>query len=213
MDIHAKTLATIKEKQMIDAFTNNQMDLMFFDDKEALNNYLKDVLVNQKSVALGGSMSLKETGVFDLIYQSDVKVIDRYEEGLSRKETMERFREGFSADLFFTSSNAITVDGCLYNVDGTGNRVAAMIFGPKEVYVIAGINKIFDNEAEAINHIKTVSAPANAIRLNRKTPCAKTGRCMECNSPDRICSSYVKLGYQSAAHRIKVLIIRESVGY
>ena len=102
------------------------------------------------------------------------------------------------------------MDGCLYNIDGNGNRVAAMIYGPKEVIVIAGKNKIFETEAEAINHIKTVSAPANAIRLNKKTPCTK---CMNCLSSDRICSSYVKLGYQGNVDRIKIVIVNQDLGY
>ena len=101
----------------------------------------------------------------------------------------------------------------LYNIDGTGNRVAAMIYGPKEVIVVAGKNKVFETEAEAINHIKTISAPANAVRLNKKTPCAKTGECKNCLSADRICSSYVKLGYQVNADRIKVIIVNEDLGY
>ena len=105
------------------------------------------------------------------------------------------------------------MDGCLYNVDGTGNRVAAMIFGPKEVIVIAGLNKICQDEAGALSHIKNCSAPANAIRLNKKTPCVKTGRCMECHSPERICSSFVKLGYQGKVNRMKVIIVEDYLGY
>ena len=133
--------------------------------------------------------------------------------GLSQEQVKERLREGLLADIFITGTNALTMDGCLYNIDGTGNRVAAMIFGPKDVYVIAGINKIFNTEAEAINHIKTVSAPANAVRLNKNTPCTKKGECMDCLSPDRICSSFVKLGYQGNVGRIKIVIVNQDLGY
>ena len=152
-------------------------------------------------------------GVIDLIRELDVDFIDRYEEGISREEMENRFREAFFADVFMTSTNALTMDGCLYNVDGNGNRVAAMIYGPKEVIVIAGMNKIFESEEEAIAHIKNCSAPANAMRLNKKTPCTKTGKCMQCHSPERICSSYVKLGYQGKMNRIKVIIVKENLGY
>lgn len=158
-------------------------------------------------------MTLFETGVIDLIKQSDVILHDRYQDGLSRDQMQEIFRKAFTSDIFITSTNALTTDGCLYNVDGNGNRVAAMIYGPKEVIVIAGKNKIFETEAGAINHIKTISAPANAVRLNKKTPCTKTGECMNCLSPDRICSSYVKLGYQGNIDRIKIVIVNQDLGY
>ena len=180
---------------------------------EELHNYLNKYLCNQKTVALGGSMTLFEAGVIDLIKQSDVILHDRYQEDLTREQMQDIFRKAFTSDLFITSTNALTMDGCLYNIDGNGNRVAAMIYGPKEVIVIAGKNKIFETEAEAINHIKTVSAPANAIRLNKKTPCTKTGECMNCLSSDRICSSYVKLGYQGNVDRIKIVIVNQDLGY
>lgn len=213
MEKNLETLLRIKEIQLIKAFEANNMTCMFVKDQEELRHYLKGILTSQKKVAVGGSVTLNQLGVIDLMRESDVDFIDRYEEGLSRDEMLERFREGFFADLFVTSTNALTMDGCLYNIDGTGNRVAAMIFGPKEVIVIAGLNKICQDEQEAIAHIRGCSAPANAMRLNKKTPCVKTGHCMDCHSPERICSSYVKLGYQGQVNRIKVIIVEENLGY
>lgn len=213
MDKNLETITKIKQDTMIKAFEHNNMQLIFVDNFDQLHNYLKKYLCNQKTVALGGSMTLFETGVIEQIHQSDVILHDRYQDGLDREQMQEVFRKAFTSDLFITSTNALTIDGCLYNVDGNGNRVAAMIYGPKEVIVIAGKNKIFDSEEAAINHIKTVSAPANAVRLNKKTPCTKTGTCMNCSSPERICSSYVKLGYQGNAGRIKVIIVDHELGY
>ena len=213
MDENLKEIIKIREDRMIKAFNQNNMQITFVDNFEQLHNYLKRYLCNQKTIALGGSMTLFETGVIDLIRQSDVILYDRYEEGLSRKQMQEVFIKAFTSDIFITSTNALTTDGCLYNVDGNGNRVAAMIYGPKEVIVIAGKNKIFENETEAINHIKTISAPANAVRLNKKTPCTKTGVCMDCLSPERICSSYVKLGYQGNIDRIKIVVVNQDLGY
>ena len=213
MEKNLETLLRIKETQLIKAFEANNMTCMFVKDKEELMHYLRGILNSQKKVAVGGSVTLNQLGVIDFIRESDVDFIDRYEEGISREEMMNRFREAFFADLLITSTNALTMDGCLYNVDGTGNRVAAMIFGPKEVIVIAGLNKICQDEEEAIAHIRGCSAPANAMRLNKKTPCVKTGHCMDCHSIDRICSSYVKLGYQGQVNRIKVIIIEENLGY
>lgn len=213
MDNNLKEIIKIKEDQMIRAFNQNNMQLNFVDNFEQLHNYLKRYLCNQKTVALGGSMTLFESGTIDLIKKSDVFLHDRYQEGLNREEMQEVFRKAFTSDIFITSTNALTRDGHLYNIDGNGNRVAAMIYGPKEVIIIAGKNKIFDTEEEAINHIKTVSAPANAIRLNKKTPCTKTGKCMSCLTPERICSSYVKLGYQGNIDRIKIVIVNQDLGY
>ena len=208
MDKNLGTIIKIKQDGMIKAFEQNNMQITFVDNFEQLHNYLKKYLC-----ALGGSMTLFETGVIDLIHQSDVLLHDRYQEGLEREQMQEIFRKAFTSDLFITSTNALTTNGCLYNVDGNGNRVAAMIYGPKEVIVIAGKNKIFDSEEEAINHIKSISAPANAVRLNKKTPCTKTGTCMNCLSADRICSSYVKLGYQGNINRIKIVIVDQDLGY
>ena len=225
MDKNLQEIIRIREDRMIKAFNQNNMQITFVENFEQLHNYLNHKFVHlslglvillhnhQKTVSLGGSMTLFETGVIDLIKESDVVYNDRYQEGLSREELNDVFKKAFTSDIFITSTNALTTDGHLYNIDGTGNRVAAMIYGPKEVIVVAGKNKVFETEAEAINHIKTISAPANAVRLNKKTPCAKTGECKNCLSADRICSSYVKLGYQVNADRIKVIIVNEDLGY
>ncbi len=213
MEENLEKLLEIKEKEIIKAFSHNNITAMFVNDQNELINYLKNILVDQKVVSVGGSVTLNQLGVIDLIRNSDVQFLDRYKPGLTTKQLEQCFRDGFSADLFFTSTNALTIDGCLYNVDGNGNRVAQMIYGPSQVIVIAGINKIFHNEQEAIDHISNVAAPANAIRLNNKTPCTKTGHCMNCLSEDRICCSYVKLGYQRVPGRIKVIIVKENLGY
>lgn len=213
MDENMKTLLTIKEEQLKKAFEKNNMPFTVVKDQKELLDYLKTILIDQKSVAVGGSVTLQHMGVIDLLRKSDVQFIDRYEEGIDRDEMQNRFRQAFFADLFLTSTNALTMDGCLYNIDGNGNRVAAMIYGPKEVIVIAGLNKIFNNEEEAIEHIRQYSAPANALRLNKKTPCAKLGYCQDCMSPDRICSSYVKLGYQGNKNRIQIILVEDNLGY
>lgn len=213
MEENLKKILKMKENQMIKAFELNQMSLMFVKGQKELETFLKSILNNKKKVAVGGSVTLDQMKVLDLIRNSDVDFIDRYEKDISRSEIENRFRQAFFADLFITSTNALTMDGHLYNIDGTGNRVAAMIYGPKQVIVIAGLNKICTDEKAAIEHIKNWSAPANAIRLNKNTPCAKIGKCLECHSADRICSSYVKLGYQKDPQHIMVIIVEEELGY
>lgn len=213
MEENLEKLLRIKQKEMIKNFERNNMTMLFVKDKNELMTYLKNILVDQKSVAVGGSITLDKLGVIDLLRKSDVNFIDRYEKGIDEVELKKRFRAGFSADLFLTSTNALTIDGCLYNVDGTGNRVAPMIYGPDEVIVIAGLNKICESENEAIDRIRNIAAPANAIRLNRQTPCSYKGRCQDCLSPQRICCSYVKLAYQRIPNRIKIIMVEESLGY
>ena len=138
--------------------------------------------------------------------------LDRYKEGLKPEEIKQIYREAFFCDAYFTSTNAITEDGELYNVDGNGNRVAAMLYGPDKVIVIAGVNKIVKNINEAISRVENLAAPANAKRLNRKTPCVITGKCMNCNSPERICREYTVIR-KPAPNRIFILLLNENYGY
>lgn len=213
MDENLNRLIKLKREKMEKAFQNNNMELFHLDNSQQLLTFLDDYLKPGVKVGVGGSMTLFETGVIDKLRNSDVQFLDRYQEGLTREQIQSIFRESFLADIYITSSNAVTMNGCLYNIDGTGNRVAAMIYGPKEVLVIVGRNKIFTTEEAAINHIRNVAAPANAMRLNKNTPCTKAGKCLDCKSSDCICSSFVKMGYQSNVNRIKVIVVNEDLGY
>ena len=213
MNEHLNQILEIKKQKMIANYEKHHIELLFMEDKKELHDYLKTILHSNKTVSVGGSQTLFETGVIDLLKESDIVFDNRYEEGLSQEEIQAIFRRTFSNDIFITSTNALTTDGFLYNIDYTGNRVAAMIYGPKEVVVIAGKNKVFESEASAIEHVRNVACPANCLRLNRQTPCTKTGKCMDCNSEDKLCSSYVKMGYQKEHHRIKVIILNKDYGY
>lgn len=157
-------------------------------------------------------MTLFETGVINYLRNKPVRFLDRYQEGLSRDEIEDVFHQSLLADVYLTSSNAIDRNGNLYNIDGNGNRVAAMIYGPKKVIVIVGMNKIFDDEDSAIQHIKNISCPANALRLHKNTPCVQVGKYVDCQSDDRICSAYVKIARQPLS-RMTVLVINEELGY
>lgn len=158
-------------------------------------------------------MTLFKTGIIDLLRSGRYNFLDRYEENLSPQEMKEIFRKSFCADAYFTSTNAITEEGELYNVDGMGNRVAAMLYGPDKVIVVCGVNKIVKNIDEAINRNKVVSAPANAKRLNTKTPCKEVGYCMDCSSSERICCEYTIIKKQRIPNRIHIIFINESFGY
>ena len=123
------------------------------------------------------------------------------------------FRKSFYADVYLTSTNALTLDGKLLNVDGNGNRVAAMIYGPKKVVVLTGINKLVKDEAAAIERIQMIAAPANCVRLNKDTPCTKVGNCVDCLNPKRICASHVKIDRSQTKDRIHVILMMKEAGY
>ena len=204
-------------ERTIQNLKKNQMEAVFFPTgKEllaALDTYVKD----GAAVSFGGSMTLFETGVMEWLRQKEkegrIRLLDRDREGIAPEEVQKIYRDSFFSDVYFCSSNAITEDGCLYNVDGNGNRVAAMIFGPRSVVVVAGVNKIVKDKEEAVRRVETVAAPKNAQRLRKQTPCAQTGTCMHCMAEDRICASYVFLGRQRVKNRIKVLLVGEDYGY
>ena len=175
-------------------------------------------------ISNGGSVTLKQTGIYDIISSADYNYLDRSREGITREEVEEVYRKTFSADAFFTSSNAVTENGELYNVDGNSNRVAAILYGPKSVVVVCGVNKLVKNIDEAVERVKTKAAPPNTVRLGIDTYCAKAGQCVSmnkenpelcegCHGDGRICCNYVVCAQQRHVNRIKVIIINEELGY
>lgn len=166
-----------------------------------------------KSVAFGGSMTVVASGVYDALKQrNDIEFIDTYDNSPSQKERTERRRKALLADIFITGTNAIVESGMLVNLDGMGNRVAAITFGPKYVIILTGRNKITFDLEEAMLRVKEYAAPTNAMRLERKTPCTKTAQCEECNSPERICNAWSIIEKSVPKGRIKVVLINEDVG-
>ena len=130
-----------------------------------------------------------------------------------RQALNEIYRKAFCCDNYIMSTNAITYDGELVNIDGTGNRVAALIYGPKNVVVIAGMNKVTDNVENAYKRARSHASVPNAIRLDMNTPCKATGLCSDCTSPDCICCQAVITRYSRIKGRIKVILVGESLGY
>lgn len=203
----------------MDALRRNKMKPYFAESREELFETIRGLIKNDKMITSGGSVTLKESGVTDLLMSEYKGIYLDRSEGKNPDEVGEIFRKAFVSDTFFSSSNAITEEGELYNVDGNGNRVSAMIFGPKQVIVVAGVNKIVKDRAAAILRVEELTAPKNAARLNCLTPCAKTGKCERlrvgepCASPARICCSYVFLGQQRVPDRIKVILVNQELGY
>ena len=158
-------------------------------------------------------MTLMETGVLDA-FRADpsVNFIDTFEQGVDRSEIIERRRQALLSDLFLTGSNAVTQNGKLVNLDMVGNRVAGIVFGPRHVVITVGVNKIVPDANAAVRRIREVAAPKNALRHDKKTPCAKTGRCMDCKSPDRICNVWTITDKSWPKGRIKVVLINQELG-
>ncbi len=164
-------------------------------------------------VSFGGSMTLEESGILAALRErNDIQLIDRAT-AKGPEETQQIFRDALSSDFYYMSTNAITLDGELINIDGNGNRVAALIYGPKNVIIIAGLNKVATNETDALNRIHNVATPQNCIRLHKNTPCAQTGACADCLSPDCICNQVVITRRSGIPGRIKVILVGENLGY
>jgi hypothetical protein len=199
-----------KIERTIKALKENNINAYFIDSRESLINKLNEITNEGEVVSCGGSQTLIETDILDYLRSERFEFLDRYKEGVDVEEI---FRKSFFADTYFTSTNAITENGELYNVDGNGNRVAAMLYGPKKVIVIAGINKIVKDIDEAIKRNKYICAPANAKRLNANTPCKEIGTCIDCKSKFRLCCEYTVIKRQRNENRMHVLILNENLGF
>ena len=195
------------------ALRQNNMDAYLVATKEQVAPLVQSLLAKGSSVAVGGSASLDECGILPLLRGGDYTFFDRYAPGIKAEQVEAVFRQSFFADSYLCSSNAVTENGELYNVDGNSNRVAAMAFGPKSVILVVGCNKVVRDLAEAERRVQEIAAPANAKRLGCKTPCAATGVCADCKSDARICCTAVIHRRQRAKGRIKVILVGEALGY
>ncbi len=202
----------------------NKMKPYFVQTSAEACDLVKQLLNKGDTVSSGGSVTLKQTGVYDLISSPEYNFLNRSAKGITSEQVEDVYRKTFSADAYVTSTNALTENGELYNVDGNSNRVAAILYGPKSVIVVCGINKIVKNIDEAIYRVKTKAAPPNTVRLGIETPCAKTGQCVSlnkeapelcegCHGDGRICCNYVVCAQQRHVDRIKVIIVNEELGY
>jgi len=165
------------------------------------------------SVGLGGSMTVKSLGAAARLESLGARIIDHSTPGFTQDQKMEAMRAELTCDLFLSSSNAVTLDGELFNIDGNGNRVAALAFGPRKTVVVAGFNKIVKDLAEAEARCKLYANPMNCKRLDIPSPCAKTGYCVDCDSERRICRAYSILKRRPSRSDFTVIVVGESLGY
>jgi hypothetical protein len=203
-------------KKIIEHLSRRRMEGSYAATADQARDEILAMIPEQAVVARAGSMSAAGIGLWEkLSERSDVRVLNPSQPGISPEEALALRRQGLSADVMIASTNAITLDGRLVNLDGIGNRVAGMIFGPKKVILVVGMNKVASNLDAAMERVKHYAAPVNATRLNAKVPCVETGVCSDCHSPQRLCNVWTIIDGQSAtlAGRIHVKLVGADLGY
>lgn len=200
-------------KRTIANLEKNNMKGYFLNTKEELLDLLNQLISDNTTVGVGDSVTLAELGVLDYIRDRNLEFLDKYKSDITRAEKQEIYLKNFSSDTFMCSTNALTEKGELFNIDGNGSRVAPLIYGPDQVIIVTGINKIVRTLDEAVERVRQYSAPIDAKRLGKNTPCTKLGYCVDCNHPERICNDFVTITGQFKKDRIKVIIMNENFGY
>lgn len=221
MDLNKKIIIEKRIRRTGENLVKNNMDFYYAETKNDVRHIVESLIKKGDVITNGGTMTMAECGLSDLLNSPDYVYLDR--SGKSREEVEEIYIKAFSADVYISSSNAITEDGVLYNVDGNSNRVAALAYGPKSVIIIAGYNKIVKDLTEAEIRVKRDAAPSNCVRLDCNTYCKEKGECISLFKPDRqmtdgcsgdrICCNYLISAHQRHKGRIKVILVGEELGY
>lgn len=203
-----------KCRKAVTALEENGFTALYCTTPEEAGSYILKEADDAQSVGFGGSMTVAGLGVEAQLTTAGKEILNHANPNLSREDRLAMLRRQLTCDLFLCSSNALTLSGELINIDATGNRVAAMFFGPRKVIVVVGRNKLVDGTAqEAIQRVKTWATPPNAKRLNFKTPCASTGFCSNCNSPDRLCRITTIIDRKPRFTDLQVVVVNADMGF
>ena len=197
--------------RIVDELKKRQFEAYYISDEKDVAEKILQLIPKSDSVSWGGSMTIDSLGIKDILRENGYSLIDR-STAKNPEEACKLMKDALTCDTFLMSSNAITEDGQLFNIDGNGNRVAALIYGPKSVIVIAGMNKIVKDLNEAYARVRHYVAPVNAQRFNLKTPCCQSGECANCLSPSTICAQMVATRFCKPASRIKVILVGKELG-
>lgn len=203
------------EKQVertIKNLAKHNIEGIYVDRAEVIDK-VKELVEEGSTIGCGDSITLEELGIFDFFRKGNYNFLDKYEIGIGSEGRREIYIKNFSADVFITGTNALTEKGEIINIDGNGSRVAPMIYGPKKVIILVGVNKLVKDYEEGIKRVRNYAAPVDAKRLNKNTPCAEHGICVDCSSNERICNSFVTITSQFDKERIKVIIVKDKLGY
>ena len=195
--------------KVISGLESRNMTGYYAKDKEEALKIALSIIPENSTVTMGGAMSAVEIGLVDALKNGNYNFIDRNEMADKRAAML----AAYDADVFLSSANAMTEDGILVNIDGNANRVSAIAQGPKKVVFIVGMNKVCDDVDGAMKRARNVAAPINAQRFGLSTPCAKTGSCMNCKSPDTICCQFLITRFSKHADRIHVILVNDNLGF
>ena len=196
-------------QKVIEGLASRNMTGYYAADKEAALQLALSLIPEGSTVTMGGGMSVHEIGLPAALKEGNYNFIDRDE----MKDKRAAMLAAYDADFFLMSTNAMTEDGILVNIDGNSNRVSALAQGPRKVIIIAGMNKVCDDVDGAMKRARNVAAPINAQRFGLDTPCSRTGACMNCKSPDTICCQFLITRYSRHAGRIHVILVNDSLGF
>ncbi len=205
-------------EKTVKSLIKNQFDAIYCPSQEEAVSHIQSMVKKGTKVGFGGSMTAVELGLVQKLEEKGAVVLNKEmvtpePAPLSPEEFLPMVRKLFNSDLYIASANAVTMDGHILNIDGAGNRVATITIGPGKVVLVAGVNKITRNLDEAHTRLQTVASPKNAKRYNMPNPCAKTGVCMDCKAPTRICRIYHVMKYKPIMTDMTVVIVGESLGY
>ena len=196
-------------KEVIKGLESRQMSGYWAADKEEALKLALELIPEGSSVTMGGAMSAHEIGLVEALKKGNYNFIDRDEADDPRAAML----AAYDADVFLSSANAMTQDGVLVNIDGNANRVSAIAQGPRKVVFIVGMNKVCDDLDGAMKRARNVAAPINAQRFEINTPCKKTGKCMDCKSPDTICCQFLITRFERHPGRVHVILVNDALGF
>jgi hypothetical protein len=213
MDETKKWFLEVRADETVKSLVKHGFEALRVPDRSAACVEILKRIPAAKTVGVGGSVTLREIGLIDALKARGHLLYDHWAPGLSGEDSLRIRKAQLSCDVFFTGANAVTLNGEIINIDGFGNRIASMVFGPGEIMIVAGQNKIVRDIPEAMDRLKTVAAPMNAKRFRADTPCARLGRCTDCDSPQRICRGTLILERKPFATPTLVMIVMEDLGY
>ena len=209
---HKKTAYAAAAQSIIANLKKRNMEGYYFENRDACVQAILGVIPNGSTIGYGGSESIKEAGLLESLQKGSYNLIDRTA-AKNPEEAREIYARTVLADYFLMSTNAITLDGELINIDGNGNRVACLIHGPRQVILVVGMNKVVPNVKSGLARVRNMASPPNAIRLDKKIPCAASGRCQDCLAPDCFCNQIVITRRSGHEGRIHVYLVGEELGY
>lgn len=213
LDKYRKKRAQAIAAEMVDLLAQKGYMTSYAEDLQEAKQQVLALIPQNATVGVGGSETLKAMDMIETLRNGNYQFLDRYKEGLAFSEVEEVYRQALVADVFLSSTNAVTRQGQLVNIDSSGNRVAALSFGPRKVILVIGVNKVVDTLEDAMKRIRTI-APLNAMRVHHKAPCVETGKCMDCQLQQSVCNSVGIINHgRKTPGRFSIIMVADEIGF